>query len=92
MKGTFGRIWAIALNTFREAARIRVLYGIVVLVIGVNLFSIVLGEMSVREQTRIARDIGLGLVERMPALKNVFIREAAGFTGDVPKLLRGEGL
>jgi len=26
MKGTLGRIWAIALNTFREAARIRVLY------------------------------------------------------------------
>ena len=32
---------------------------------------------------------GLGLVERMPALKRMFIREAAGFTGDVPKLLRG---
>jgi 2-octaprenyl-6-methoxyphenol hydroxylase len=41
---------------------------------------------------RFARDIGLGLVERMPALKRVFIREAAGFTGDVPKLLRGEAL
>jgi 2-octaprenyl-6-methoxyphenol hydroxylase len=41
---------------------------------------------------RLVRDIGLGLVERMPALKHVFIREAAGFTGDVPKLLRGEAL
>jgi 2-octaprenyl-6-methoxyphenol hydroxylase len=41
---------------------------------------------------RLARDIGLGVVERIPALKRVFIREAAGFTGDVPKLLRGEGL
>jgi 2-octaprenyl-6-methoxyphenol hydroxylase len=41
---------------------------------------------------RLARDIGLGLVERIPALKRVFIREAAGFTGDVPKLLRGEAL
>src|SRR5689334_6501204 len=41
---------------------------------------------------RLARDIGLGLVERMPALKRVFIREAAGFTGDVPKLLKGEAL
>src|SRR6476646_11649920 len=41
---------------------------------------------------RLARDIGLGLVERMPALKRMFIREAAGFTGDVPKLLRGETL
>jgi 2-octaprenyl-6-methoxyphenol hydroxylase len=41
---------------------------------------------------RLARDIGLGLVERMPVLKRVFIREAAGFTGDVPKLLKGEAL
>ena len=41
---------------------------------------------------RLARDIGLGLVERMPMLKRMFIREAAGFTGDVPKLLRGETL
>ena len=41
---------------------------------------------------RLARDVGLGLVERIPALKRVFIREAAGFTGEVPKLLRGEAL
>jgi len=41
---------------------------------------------------RLVRDIGLGLVERMPALKRMFIREAAGFTGEVPKLLRGEAL
>jgi len=41
---------------------------------------------------RLARDVGLGLVERIPALKRGFIREAAGFTGDVPKLLRGEAL
>jgi 2-octaprenyl-6-methoxyphenol hydroxylase len=41
---------------------------------------------------RLARDIGLGVVERLPALKRVFIREAAGFTGNVPKLLRGEAL
>jgi len=41
---------------------------------------------------RLARDVGLGMVERLPALKRVFIREAAGFTGDVPKLLKGEAL
>jgi 2-octaprenyl-6-methoxyphenol hydroxylase len=40
----------------------------------------------------LVRDVGLGLVERMPPLKQLFIREAAGFTGDVPKLLRGEAL
>ena len=39
---------------------------------------------------RLVRDIGLGLVERMPALKRTFIREAAGVTGEVPKMMKGE--
>ena len=41
---------------------------------------------------RAVRDIGLGLVDRLPPLKGVFIRQAAGLTGDVPRLLRGEAL
>src|SRR3989442_114389 len=41
---------------------------------------------------RLVRDVGLGLVDRLPALKGLFIREAAGLTGEVPKLLRGEAL
>ena len=41
---------------------------------------------------RLVRDLGLGLVDRMPALKGLFIHEAAGLTGEVPKLLRGEAL
>jgi 2-octaprenyl-6-methoxyphenol hydroxylase len=39
---------------------------------------------------RFARDVGLGMVERLPPLKQLFIREAAGLVGEVPKLLRGE--
>jgi 2-octaprenyl-6-methoxyphenol hydroxylase len=39
---------------------------------------------------RLARDVGLGMVERLPGLKGLFIREAAGLVGEVPKLLRGE--
>jgi 2-octaprenyl-6-methoxyphenol hydroxylase len=41
---------------------------------------------------RLARDVGLGLVERIPNLKRLLIREAAGLVGEVPKLLRGEML
>jgi 2-octaprenyl-6-methoxyphenol hydroxylase len=41
---------------------------------------------------RLMRDVGLGLVDRLPSLKELFIREAAGLLGDVPKLLRGEAL
>jgi 2-octaprenyl-6-methoxyphenol hydroxylase len=39
---------------------------------------------------RTVRDIGLGLVDRMPPLKNALIKQAAGLTGEVPRLLRGE--
>jgi 2-octaprenyl-6-methoxyphenol hydroxylase len=41
---------------------------------------------------RFTRDLGLGLVDRVPALKRVFIREAAGLLGEIPKLLKGEAL
>jgi len=41
---------------------------------------------------RLVRDVGLGLVDRVPNLKRLFIREAAGLVGEVPKLLRGEVL
>jgi len=36
--------------------------------------------------------VGLGMVDRLPMLKRIFIREAAGLLGEVPKLLRGEVL
>ena len=41
---------------------------------------------------RLVRDVGLGLVERMPGLKSHFIRDAAGISSKAPKLLRGEVL
>ncbi len=36
---------------------------------------------------RTLRDAGLGVVQRLPALKDLIVREAAGATGTVPKLL-----
>ncbi|MEM9585074.1 MAG: UbiH/UbiF/VisC/COQ6 family ubiquinone biosynthesis hydroxylase [Pseudomonadota bacterium] len=41
---------------------------------------------------RLVRDIGLGIVNATPALRRGFIREAAGLTGDLPRLLRGRSL
>jgi 2-octaprenyl-6-methoxyphenol hydroxylase len=38
------------------------------------------------------RDIGLGLVDRMPRLKEFFIRQASGLSDDAPRLLRGEAI
>ena len=38
---------------------------------------------------RLIRQFGLGLVDRLPPLKAMLMREAAGLTGTLPKLLRG---
>jgi 2-octaprenyl-6-methoxyphenol hydroxylase len=39
---------------------------------------------------RLARDIGLAAVNRVPPLRRFFVRHAMGTVGDLPKLIRGE--
>ena len=38
---------------------------------------------------RSAREMGLGLVDRVPELKRLLVAEAAGVSGDTPRLLQG---
>jgi 2-octaprenyl-6-methoxyphenol hydroxylase len=39
---------------------------------------------------RSVREAGLGIVDRVPALKRFFVAEAAGLTGELPRLLKGD--
>jgi 2-octaprenyl-6-methoxyphenol hydroxylase len=41
---------------------------------------------------RFIRDVGLGLVDRMPRLKDFFIQQASGIVPGAPKLLKGEAI
>jgi 2-octaprenyl-6-methoxyphenol hydroxylase len=41
---------------------------------------------------RVLRDLGLGLVDRAPGVKRFLVSEAAGATGTLPHLLKGEAL
>jgi 2-octaprenyl-6-methoxyphenol hydroxylase len=41
---------------------------------------------------RLARDLGLAAVNRIPALKRLFMRDAMGLLGDLPRLVKGESL
>jgi 2-octaprenyl-6-methoxyphenol hydroxylase len=41
---------------------------------------------------RLARTVGLGLVDRLPRLKQFFIGEAAGLSPTSPRLLSGEAI
>jgi len=68
-----GRIYAIALNTFREAIRRKVIYGIIGVVVALNLFAIVLGEMSLHEEQRVARDVGLAGVSLFGSITAVYL-------------------
>ncbi|MCS6913380.1 MAG: ABC transporter permease [Myxococcales bacterium] len=67
------RVFAIAQNTFREAVRNKVLYALLVFGIGVILFALPLGQMSLSEQARVTRDVGLAGIELFGILISVFI-------------------
>ena len=41
---------------------------------------------------RMARDIGMAAINALPGLRRGFIREAAGLTGDLPRLMQGSKL
>ncbi|MEX3017071.1 FAD-dependent monooxygenase [Gymnodinialimonas hymeniacidonis] len=41
---------------------------------------------------RAVRDIGMGAISALPGLRRRFIREAAGLTGDLPRLMQGRTL
>ncbi len=41
---------------------------------------------------RLARDVGLAAVNRLPPLKRFFMRHAMGLVGDLPRLIRGQAL
>lgn len=41
---------------------------------------------------RLARDVGMAAVNRLPPLKRFFMRHAMGVVGDLPRLIRGEPL
>lgn len=41
---------------------------------------------------RLIRDIGMGAVSAVPALRRALMRQAAGLTGDLPRLLQGRAL
>lgn len=41
---------------------------------------------------RLARDLGMAAVNRLPGLKRVFMGHAMGLVGELPRLIRGEAL
>jgi ABC-type transport system involved in multi-copper enzyme maturation permease subunit len=67
------RVGAIALNTFREATRNKVLYLLLLFAIGLITFALALGQMSLHEELRVTRDLGLGGIALFGVLIAIFV-------------------
>jgi Cu-processing system permease protein len=67
------RILAVAVNTFREAVRDRVLYGLVGIATAVLIFTLVLAEVSLDQQQRIVLDVGLASISLFSVVVAIFL-------------------
>jgi ABC-type transport system involved in multi-copper enzyme maturation permease subunit len=71
--GRLARVWAVAANTFRETVRERVLYNLVFFAIIMTLSGLLMGQLSIRQDEKIIKDIGLAAMELFGTLIAIFI-------------------
>jgi len=67
------RVWAIAVNTFREAIRDRILYLLLVFSLLLIVSSVVLSLLTVGSRVKIITDIGLASISVFGVLISVFV-------------------
>jgi len=67
------KIWAIAVNTFKEAVRNRVLYVLLFFSVLIMLGAWVASTLSIDEETKIVRDLGIGSINIISVLIAVFV-------------------
>ncbi len=67
------RVLAVAANTFRETVRERVLYNLVFFAILMTLSGLLLGQLSIRQDAKIIKDVGLAAMDLFGTLIAVFI-------------------
>ncbi len=67
------RLTAVAANTFRETVRERVLYNLVFFAVLMTVSGLLLGQLSIRQDEKIIKDIGLGAMDLFGTLIAIFI-------------------
>jgi len=70
---THRRIVAIAVNTFREAVRNRILYTLALFAIVLILSAVALGELTLGEHVRLTRDLGLYGIDIFGVIMAIFL-------------------
>ncbi|HBQ18033.1 MAG TPA: hypothetical protein DEF51_45235, partial [Myxococcales bacterium] len=68
-----GRVWAIAINTFREAVRDKVLYGVLGFACAILLFTLALAELSLHQQRRVVLDVGIASISLFSVVIAIFL-------------------
>ena len=71
--GGVSRILAVTANTFRETVRERVLYNLVFFAILMTLSGLLMGELSIRQDEKIIKNIGLASMDIFGTLIAIFI-------------------
>lgn len=69
----FGRVFAIAMNTYREAVRARVLFGLMAAAFSVSAYSLVIAAMSIRQEMRVVADIGSASISLFAVLVAIIL-------------------
>jgi ABC-type transport system involved in multi-copper enzyme maturation permease subunit len=67
------RLLAVAANTFRETVRERVLYNLVLFAVIMTLCGLLVGQLSIRQDEKIVKDIGLGAMDVFGTVIAIFI-------------------
>jgi ABC-type transport system involved in multi-copper enzyme maturation permease subunit len=70
---SLARIYAIALNTYREAVRDKVLFGVLVFAAGVLALTLALGELSLDQEMRVVTDLGLASISIFSVVIAIFL-------------------
>jgi ABC-type transport system involved in multi-copper enzyme maturation permease subunit len=70
--GRVSRVVAVAANTFRETVRERVLYNLVFFAIAMTASGFLVGELSIRQDEKIIKDIGLAAMDVFGTLIAIF--------------------
>jgi len=73
LRGSLSRLAAVAANTFRETVRERVLYNLVFFAILMTLSGLLLGQLSIRQDEKVLKDIGLAAMDLFGTLIAIFI-------------------
>jgi ABC-type transport system involved in multi-copper enzyme maturation permease subunit len=67
------RVVAIAINTFREAIRNKVLYSLLFFAVLLIISALAFGQVSLHEEARVTRDLGLGGIALFGVLIAIFV-------------------